>query len=166
MNEKAQTTEGAIEEGKKEASQDVAVPIENVALQQDEVIRITIAKTKDNSLSLHVKTPEGESNVSFFEVIGLLETAKSDMLRQNQPAAEEEKMKMVPITLNEYDFELDADGRLIASGKKVGDVLMVPEQISILRDTAIENMKRREQEKEPKAPEAEVETQPEEKTAE
>lgn len=137
-------------EQKEEATQqqevkEVDVPIDQVKMQENEALRLVITKGKDNALSILVKTQEGDNvqEVSFFEVIGVLETAKSDMLNQQQGAPQNQEQQLVPITLEQEDFELDFDGRLAASGKKVGDVIQVPAMIAQLREQSIDSLKRR-----------------------
>ncbi len=141
---KEETAEAATGAGQQKP-EEVDVPIDQVKMAEDEALRIVITKSKDNSLSILVKTHEGENvhEVSFFEVVGVLETAKSDMLNQQNGQAGPDPMQLVPITLEQEDFELDADGRLAASGKKVGDIIQVPLQVAQLREMSIQNLRRR-----------------------
>ena len=146
--EKKEEAAGAVamDSTEQQKPEEVDVPIDQVKMAEDEALRIVITKTKDNALSILVKTHEGENvqEVSFFEVIGVLETAKSDMLnQQNGQMAGPNPNQMVHITLEQEDFDLDADGRLAASGKKVGDVIQVPLMIAELRENSIQNLRRR-----------------------
>lgn len=138
-------TAGAAE-AKSTEQEEFDVPIDKVKLQDSEGLRIVITKTTDNELSILVKSGGDIKEVSFFEVIGVLETAKNDMLQQQgggqQQSAGPGQMSMETIILTEEDFELDADGRLAASGKKVGDAIQIPSPISELRNNAIENLRR------------------------
>jgi len=128
-------------------TQEVDVAIDKVKMQEHEALRIVITKTVDSELSILVKSGGEIKDVSFFEVMGVLETAKNDMMNQQnggqQPTeAPGGQMQMETIILTSEDFELDADGRLAASGKKVGDAIQIPAPIVELRDNAIANLRR------------------------
>lgn len=128
-----------------EESKEVDVLLDDVKMQEDEELRIVVTKTTDGSLTLNIKSKGNVNDVSFFEVVGLLTTAQGDLMRQNQSPQQQpqQQQQMVNITLQEEDFDLDQDGRLKQSGKKVGDVLQVPAQIAELREMSIAQMNAR-----------------------
>jgi len=124
--------------------EEIDCAVDDVKMGENEVIRIIITKTKDNTMNLSIKsdTDSKIQDISIFEVVGLIETAKSDMLAQNQ-APKEMPQRNVDIVLVQEDFDIDKaqGGQLAASGKKVGDILSVPEQIAAIREMAIKREK-------------------------
>lgn len=135
-----------LEESNLQPQEEFSVPIDKVKMQEDEDLRIVITKTKGGELSILIKSNDQDiKGVSFYEVIGVIETAKNDMLAQQQNGGDKqaEAPQLTSIVLVQEDFDLDGDGRLAKSGLKVGDTIQMPNVIVQIRENAIADMKRK-----------------------
>ncbi len=114
-------------------------------LADGDKLKITIVKKHSGEMSIQVETDE-EGSSSYYEVVGLIEVAKSDLIRQQNQESEADRLSQtVEVAITEDDFKLDKTGRLERSGKKVGDIIEMPLGVAQLRGQAIQQMKLQEE---------------------
>jgi hypothetical protein len=142
-----------------ESGEEVYVNTKDVALQDEEDVRIIISLTNEGSLIIETKLAEGvEKTLS--DMVGLLELSKFDLMNTTSKRSsqvpegqmpENPLGKMVDVTIEAIDFEIHED--LKDSGLKVGAVIQLPEESykRLLNDRAmyLENEEQMEDSKTP-----------------
>ena len=106
---------------------------------EDKKIKVQLVITMDDSNRITISSTGGD-DVSIITAVGILETAKMDLLATSSQK-EQPKEELVEITLTEMDFALDQSGYLEKQGKKVGDKSMMPSSLAILREQSHKAMK-------------------------
>lgn len=118
--------------------------VENTLADGDK-LKITIVKRHSGEMSIQVEADE-ENSSSYYEAVGLIEVAKSDLINQQNQESEADRLSQtVEVAITEDDFKLDKTGRLEKSGKKVGDIIEMPLGVAQLRGQAIQQMKLQEE---------------------
>ena len=129
-----------MEENKEVMSEEAKnLTIEDISLEKDDLIRLTITEKKDGTILIHSNVAEGES-MTPAQLVGLLEVSKFDILNQQAqrsaqmppqqpmgdgPEVAPEDVVPTDVTLEECDFksfpELDTH-----MGFKAGQTIQLP----------------------------------------
>lgn len=114
---------------------------EEKTLQQEnkDLFKVEITVAESGNISLNVNAEDNKNLPGTFELIGLIETVKADLINSTaQEQAPQPKMDMVEITLSEFDFNTPNSAWLKEQGYKIGDVVKMPREIAELRQQGIE----------------------------